>query len=98
MKRDYPKYRQGRERWVKKHGGAVIQFHPFEEIKRLDGPTLYRAGYQYTLSNERYEELSYYINCPKELVHLKTLIALDTFSSEQEQVKKIVESFQCRGQ
>ena len=83
-------YAEGRKRWLKEQGGELLELLPgsYQENRLM-------AGVSYKLNQKRYLERTYYVNCPKQLYHLKIVLNFENLDSLKES-EEIVRSFACQ--
>lgn len=91
LKKTQIQYQQGRREYVEKRQGKVERFLPYELLSHR--PRTHFIGIEYSLNKTSYREESYFVECPKSLVHLK-LLGLKT-SAKVPQAREIVRSLKC---
>lgn len=78
-------YQKEKKLWVNKRNGEILEF-----IQSSNS-----MGVSYTMDDKSFFEKSYYISCPAGLYAIKYLTPLSSKSDFEEDVSKMIESFQC---
>lgn len=78
LKKNQDQYKDGRLSWAKGRHAEIEEFLPYLETKTSDNKSIHSIGFKYKLGNQMYFEKSFYIECPKSLVHLKLLTPKDS--------------------
>lgn len=83
------KYAEGRKTWVKEQEGEVYEILPgkFEKNRMV-------AGVSYRLNQKSFIERTYYVNCAKQLFHLKIILNYEN-RDQLSQSESVVRSFSC---
>ena len=88
-------YQEGRRKWLKRYGGKLLKFIPYQ-LKLLSNKLkVHSIGYSYSLNQTKYEEMSYFINCKEQLYHLKSLLRPSTHQTDRQHINGIINNFQC---
>jgi hypothetical protein len=74
LQKNYQQYQEGREAWAKKNGLSIKKFLPYQTFKNPQDKEIHAAGYIFANEQGVFHEQSFYLECPKNLVHLKILI------------------------
>ena len=83
------KYAEGRKRWVTEQQGQILEILP----GNFDNGRLW-TGVSYKIGVKRYLERTYFVNCSKNLYHLKIILNFENLDSLKES-ESIVRSFAC---
>lgn len=78
LKQNQNQYQEGRKSWAQSRHAEIIEFLPYLETKTSDNKSIHSIGFKYKLGTQIYFEKSFYIECPKSLVHLKLLTPKDS--------------------
>jgi hypothetical protein len=89
------KYRNGRDKWALKVGVKILSFQAYKSIKNKNNITVHSIGHQYKHKSWVFDETSYYLECPKNFVHIKSLI-YDKHNKLGSDAARAVESFKCK--
>jgi hypothetical protein len=87
-------YQEGRKEWAEERGFSISNFTPYETSKTKDKFQIHEIGFEYKDAESTYRELSWYVECPESLLHLK-LLGTKT-SARFEEGKAIIKSLSCR--
>ena len=89
-------YQEGRKKWLSKYEGEVKQFFPYESKKLMGGKvTDHVLGFQYTIGQNEFIEQAHYIQCPKNLYHIKTLVLAVDKEKYQSAIDNLINRFEC---
>ena len=83
------KYAEGRKNWMKDQEGEIFEILP----GKFEG-NRFVAGVSYRLNQKNFIERTYYVNCPKEIFHLKIILNFEN-RDQLSQSESIVRSFSC---
>ncbi len=83
------KYAEGRKLWIKEQDGEIYELVPgkFENNRMV-------AGVSYRLNQKSYIERTHYVNCPKQIFHLKIILNYENREQLSES-ESVVRSFSC---
>lgn len=83
------KYGEGRKKWITEQQGELLELLPgkFENGRMT-------AGVSYRINQKSYLERTYYVNCKKNLYHLKIVLNFENREQLPES-ENIVRSFAC---
>ena len=83
------KYGEGRKKWISEQQGELLELLPgkFENGRMT-------AGVSYRINQKSYLERTYYVNCRKNLFHLKIVLNFENREQLPES-ETIVRSFAC---
>ena len=90
------KYAEGRRQWIKSQNGNVIDILPGKLSQTSKGILILEAGVSYQIHQKSFAERTYYVQCPKQIVHLKIVLNVGLIQS-MPTAESIVRSFQCDG-
>jgi len=88
-------YQDGRKRWAKKRKIEIITFTKYVNFKNMNKVNFHVVGLKYKLNENNFLEKSYYAECKKKLVHLKSVV----FYKHLELGKQLLDSvdnFRCQ--
>lgn len=88
-------YKKSRLVWLQKFNGTALDFEPIKVFKAGNN-NVHQFGLSYSFNNENFSEKSLYVECQKKIFHIKTLIKLEHVKKWEDEVTKIVNSFQCK--
>jgi hypothetical protein len=93
LKKNQEQYQDGRKEWALKRELQIVQFHPYSAIENKEKIKIHQIGLDYKNETFIQTEMSYYVECPKTLVHLKSLGPKD--SKEVAKAFEAVKSIKC---
>jgi hypothetical protein len=88
------KYRQKRREWAKKRGVKLQSFHDYKPFKNKNKLQVHSVGMVYSLGKRIFDEFSYYIECPKEFIHIKSVI-IHSEDDVKREARSVIDSFAC---
>ena len=88
-------YQEGRERWLKRQGGTLIEHIPYQSLKWKGATEVHALGFRYRLNEKKFTESTYYVVCNKKMFHFKTLLTAEHEKDYAIIVQTMLESFQC---
>ena len=88
-------YRKGRRDFLRKMGGELVDFIPFEAENWGDGVHAQSVGFRYRLGNAELVSRSYYVTCRNRFYMIKSLIRSEADGEFQPVARRIVRSFRC---
>jgi hypothetical protein len=95
LKTTQDKYRVGRKKWAKKSDAKILLFKDYKNFKNKNKLSVHSVGHNYKQNNKLFFETSYYLECPKNFVHIKTLI-YEKHNRLKSDAARAIESFKCK--
>ncbi len=95
MKANQADYQAGRNAWVKKQAGEVVQYLPyqFEKTEKLE---LHRMGVKYQIAGITFTEWSIHLFCNQKLFFVKALFEAKHQQVDQERAIASIRSLECK--
>lgn len=93
LKKNQKEYWRGREDWAKKRGIKILKFHPYMERLNQKKVRVHQIGVEYRGEGSELLEMSYYLECQKSFVHMKSVGP--KVSLHQGEAVKIIDSYSC---
>jgi hypothetical protein len=88
-------YKKSRLVWLQKFNGSALDFAPIKVFK-AGNHNVHQFGLTYAFNSENYSEKSLYVECENKIFHIKTLAKLEHVKKWEDEVTKIINSFQCK--
>lgn len=90
------KYKKGREKYLSKRKGKVVEFFPYKLLKWNKEYRVHSIGYRYTMNSIPYVERSYYLNCQSQIFSIKLLYREEEYRSQAGKIDDVLSSFRCK--
>jgi hypothetical protein len=95
LKTTQDKYRAGRKKWAKNSDAEIISFKDYKNFKNKNNVPVHSVGHNYKQNNKLFFESSYYLECSKNFVHIKTLI-YEKHNRLKSDAARAIQSFKCK--
>jgi hypothetical protein len=95
LKTTQDKYREGRKKWALKSDAQIVSFKDYKNYKNKNLISIHRVGHNYKQNSKTFYETSYYLECPENFVHIKTLI-YEKHNKLKRDAASSIESFKCK--
>jgi len=95
LKTTQDKYKAGRKKWALKSDAQIVSFKDYQNFKNENKVSVHAVGHNYKHNNNLFFESSYYLECPKNFVHIKTLI-YEKHNRLKSDAARAIQSFKCK--
>lgn len=95
LKDTQDKYFEGRKAWANKSDAQTLKFKKYKFFKNQNKIPVHSIGFDYKRNGSTFSETSYYLECHKNFVHVKTLIYSKHTVLRQDALEAI-NSFKCK--
>jgi len=92
---DISSYKEERQAWLKETGGTELTYLPYRFRKLSEDVSIHQLGYRFQLGGVDFAEKTYYIQCPGQVYHLKSLYPLLEMQKAEYNSERMVKSFKC---
>lgn len=95
LKNSQDKFQASRQKWAKKSDVEITKFVDYKYFVNSQKVPVHSIGFYYIQNNKNFLQMSYYMECPKNFVHLKSLI-YDKHTALASDATQAVKSFKCK--
>jgi len=96
LEKGWSKYKEGRLNWLKRVGGNSDVVFPYQNENWKNIKNIHHVGHRYYLADVHYTEHSYYVECEKQIFHIKSLYRYEEYKNEEKHIEEVVKSFDCK--
>ncbi|GAB4012470.1 MAG: hypothetical protein Fur0010_08380 [Bdellovibrio sp.] len=88
-------YKNGRLNWLEKVNGVSQEIFPYRNEDWGQLKNIHHVGHRYYLGDVHYTEHSYYVECDKQIFHIKSLYRYEEFQKDEKSIESVIKTFQC---